>query len=336
MKLPIVNNDYGNLYNMVFAPIRLKLLLAGIELRVFNHLSEPVSAEELAQVIHTHPGNTRVFLDGLAAIDLVQKNNGLYRNTALAQTFLVEGNQTYLGELFAFMASSDASLEHIPALVKLGPPPQPETSPFSEEIYAKTAAMMVNVERAGDAQQMVKIVTKLPEFSSFHRMLDLGGGPGLIGMSIVNAHSSMKGVIFDLPHVVKVAEACIKEYGMEDRLEVLGGDFNRNAIGKNYDLVVTCNSLQFSQAIDPVMKKIYGALNPGGVCISMFGFGKTNERTKPETLILGLLSRALVGQDLNIDRGDIADSMVNAGFKSVSSRIITTGWGLMELDIARK
>lgn len=196
--------------------------------------------------------------------------------------------------------------------------------------------MMVNVERVGDAQQMVQIVTKLPEFSSFQKMLDLGGGPGIIGMAIVNAHPSMKGVIFDLPHVVKVAETCIKEYGMEDRMEALGGDFNRNAIGKNYDLIVTCNSLQFSQAIDPIMKKIYGALNPGGVCISMFGFGKTNERTKPETLILGLLSRALSGQDLNIDRGDIADSMVNAGFKSVSSRIITTGWGPMELDIARK
>lgn len=132
MKLPIVNIDYGNLYNTVFAPIRLKLLLAGIELKVFNHLSEAKSAEELAHVIQTHPGNTRVFLDGLAAIDLVQKNNGLYRNTALAQTFLVEGSQTYLGQLFAFMASSDDSLEHIPALVKLGSPPQPVTSTFSE------------------------------------------------------------------------------------------------------------------------------------------------------------------------------------------------------------
>jgi len=336
MKLPMVNTDYGNLYNIVFAPIRLKLLLAGIELKVFSHLSEPTSAEELAKVIQTHPGNTRIFLDSLAAIDLVQKNNGLYWNTALAQTFLVEGNQTYLGQLFAFMASSDDSLEHIPALVKLGPPPQPGTPSFSEEMYAQTAAMMVNVERAGDAQQMVKIVTKLPEFSAFQKMLDLGGGPGLIGMAIVNAHPSMKGVIFDLPPVVKVAKTYIKEYGMEDRMEVLGGDFNRNSIGKNYDLIVTCNSLQFSQSIDSIMKKIYGALNHGGVCISMFGFGKTHERTKPETLILGLLSRALVGQDLNIDRGDIADSLVNAGFKSVSSKIITTGWGPMELDIARK
>ncbi len=167
-------------------------------------------------------------------------------------------------------------------------------------------------------------------------MLDLGGGPGLIGMAIVDAHSTMKGVIFDLPPVVKVAKTFIKEYGMEDRMEVLGGDFNGDAIGEGYDVVVTCNSLQFAQTIDSVVKKICDALNPGGVCVSMFGFGQTRERTKPESLVLGLLSRALMGQDTGIDQGYIADSMLRVGFKSVRSRIVTTDWGPMELDIARK
>jgi hypothetical protein len=75
----------------------------------------------------------------------------------------------------------------------------------------------------------------------------------------------MKGVIFDLPPVVKVAKTFIKEYEMEDRMEVLGGAFNRDAICEGYDLVVACNSLQFSQVIDSVVKKIYDALNSGGV-----------------------------------------------------------------------
>jgi hypothetical protein len=44
MKLPEVNIDYGNLYKMTFTPIRSKLLLTGIELKVFNQLSEPASA----------------------------------------------------------------------------------------------------------------------------------------------------------------------------------------------------------------------------------------------------------------------------------------------------
>jgi SAM-dependent methyltransferase len=336
MKLPEVNVDYGNLYQMLFLPTRLKLLLTGIELKVFNYLCEPTSAEDAAQAMHTHPHNTRVFLDGLAAIDLLQKRNCIYRNAPIAQTFLVEGSQTYLGHMLTFMASSDAPLENLTKLVKEGPPPQPETSRFSEDTLAQAASMMANTERAGDAQQAVRIVSELPEFSSFQTMLDLGGGPGLIGMAIVEAHPTMKGVNFDLPPVVEVATAFIKEYGMGERMTVRGGDFNRDPIGEGYDLVVTCNSLQFAHTIDSVTKKIYDALTPGGVCVSLFGFGQTHERTKPESLVLGLLPMAFLGQETGFDQSYIADSMLRVGFKSVRSRIVTTAWGPMELDVVRK
>jgi hypothetical protein len=336
VKLPELENDYGKLYEMTFVPIRIKLLLTGIELKVFNHLSKPTSAETVAQAIHTHLGNTRVFLDGLAAIDLVNKKKGLYQNTSLAQTFLVEDSQTCLGQMLTFMASAHAPLENLTKLVKEGPPPQPEQSRFSEEMLAQSAVMMANIELAGDAQQMVRIVSELPEFSSFQKMLDLGAGPGLIGLSIVDAHPTMKGVVFDLPPVVKVAKTFIKEYGMENRMDVLGGDFNCDAIGEGYDLVVTCNSLQFAKEIDSVVKKIYYALNQGGVFVSIFGFGQTHERTKPESLVLGLLPSALMGLDTGFDQGYIADSMLRVGFKSICSRIVTSGWGQMELDVARK
>ena len=200
----------------------------------------------------------------------------------------------------------------------------------------QSALMMANIERAGDAQQLVNIVSKLPEFPSVQKMLDLGGGPGLIGMAIVDAHPTMNGVIFDLPPVVQVAEAFIKEYAMEQRVHVLGGDFNRDPIGDGYDLVVTCNALQFAQAIDSVMRRIYDALNPNGVCVSLFSFGQTHERTKPESLVLGVLSMALLGHETGVDQGYIADAMLRVGFTSVHSSIVNTGWGPMELDIARK
>lgn len=328
--------DYGELYGMIFSPIRSKLLLTGIELKVFNYLSDPVSAGEVAQSIDAHPRNMSPFLDGLAAIDLVQKKGGLYQNAPIAQAFLVEGSQTYVGQMLAFMAGNDSPLDNLTKLVKEGPPPKPEKPPFSEEMLAKGAAMMVNTERAGDAQLAVKIVSKLPEFSSTQKMLDLGGGPGLIGMAIVDSHPAMKGVIFDLPAVIRVAETYIREYQMEDRVEALGGDFNRDPIGEGYDLVFTSNSLQFAHEIDHVVKKIYEALNPGGVLVSIFGFGQTNEGTKPENLMLGMLSMALMGQETKIEQGYIAESMLRVGFKSVNSSSLSTAWGPMELDIGRK
>ena len=336
MKLPELDVGYGELYQNIFTPVRCKLMLTGIELKVFNILSEPASAEEVAQTLDAHPGNTELLLDGLAAIDLVRKEKGLYQNTPITQSFLVEGSQTYVGYMLTWMSAFDAPLDDMAKLVKEGPPPKQEAPPFSEEMLAHGVGMMVHTELAGDAQLAVKIASKLPEFPSFKKMLDLGCGPGLIGMAIVDAHPDMKGVVFDLPPVAAVAGKYIKEFQMEGRVEALGGDFNKSPLGEGYDLVYTSNALQFAQDIDLVTKKVYDALNPGGVFVSVFGFGLTHEGTKPENLVLGSLAMALMGQSSGVEHGHIADSMLRVGFKSVHSGTLSTAWGPMELDIGRK
>jgi len=257
----------------------------------------------------------------------------------MTRAFLVEGSPIYLGQLFTLSTqfSWHAALNDLPKLVKEGPPPpSPEMDMGSEELWALAATVMANQEQAGQAQQAAEIVSGLPEFPLFRKMLDLGGGPGIVGIAIVGAHPSMKGVIFDRPPVVKVAETCIKEYEMENRMEVLAGDYNQDSIGEGYDLVWASNALTFARHdMDSLMKKIYDALNPGGVLVVLHE-GLTHERTKPDVMVLCMMSMALMGQDMCFDQGFIADSMLRVGFKSVRSRTLDTDWGPMDLDIGRK
>jgi SAM-dependent methyltransferase len=309
--------------------------LTGIELKVFNVLSELKPPKDVARIIGTHPSNTRVFLDSLVAIDLLHKKDGLYRNSPIAQAFLVENSPTYLGRLLTFMKPDDQFLQNLPQLVREGPPP-PENPSFSEEELVKGVELIADAEMVGYAQEAVNILLELPEFPSFQKMLDLGGGPGLIGMAIVDAHPEMKGVVFDLPLVVNEAEKFIEDYEMEDRMEVLGGDFNRDSIGEGYDLVWASGAFQFAVDIDSVVKKVHDALNPSGVFVSLMPFGRTHEGTKPESTVLSLLSMALMGQEIEIDQGYVSDSMRRIGFKTVHSRTLDTFMGPMELDIARK
>ncbi|MEA3323613.1 MAG: methyltransferase [Euryarchaeota archaeon] len=271
-ELPEVNASFENLYEILIAPIRSKLLLAGIELGVFNHLIKPMTADAVAAVIGSHPENTRLFLDGLAACDLVTKKDGTYQNTTIVQEFLVEGSQTYLGELLTFQTQMSiyAGLDDLPKLVRDGPPPPtPEMDMASGEMWAQFAKSMANSERAGAAHQAARIVSELPEFPTLWKMLDLGGGPGLIGTAIVASHPKMSGTIFDQPDVVKVAQAFIEEYGLDDRMEVMGGDYMTDPIGEGYDLIWAKNTLNFARDdMDSMIAKIYDALNPGGVFIS--------------------------------------------------------------------
>ena len=337
-KLPEINESFEELYRMLIAPIRSKLLLTGIEFGVFNHLPEPKPAEAVAEAIGTHLENTRLFLDGLVASDLVVKKKGLYQNTSVTQTFLVEDSPTFMGQMFTLWAQMwHASLDDLSKLVKEGPPqPSPETDMGSEEMWAQSAAFMANYERAGVAQQVVEFVSKLPEFPSFRKMLDIGGGPGLIGLAIVSAHPNMKGILFDRLAIVKVAETFIKEYEMEERMEVLGGDYNHDSIGDGYDLILASFSLYFGKDnMDLLMKKIYDALNPHGVFIS-FQEGLTHERTKPDLHVLSSMTMALMGQDMCFNQDFIADSMLCVGFKSVRGHTLDMPMGPVDLNIGRK
>ena len=337
-KFPEINVSFNELYRILSGPIQSKLLLTGIELKVFNHLSEPRSSDDVAKALGIHPENTRLFLDGLAASNLVVKDKGLYQNTPITQASLVEGSPTFIGEMFTLMSQmQDSPIADLSRLVKEGPPlSSKETDMGSEEIWARYAASMANYQRAGMAQQAVGIVSGLPEFPSFQKMLDLGGGPGIIGIAIVASHPSMKGVIFDKPAVVNVAEKFIKEYEMEDRMAVMGGDYIHDSIGEEYDLIWASATLNFARHdLDTPVKKIYDALNPGGVFVSLSD-GLTCERTKPENYVLSTLPSALMGQDMGIDQGVIADSMLRVGFKSIRSRTIDTSMMPMDLDIGRK
>jgi len=190
--LPEVNESFEELYGMLIAPIKSKLLLTGIGVKVFEQLSEPRSAEVVAKTLSAHPVNMRLFLDGLAASDLIIKKNGLYQNTPVTQAFLVEGSPTFLGQMFISMQSQYYSnLNGLSNLVKEGPPPpSPEADIGSEELWVQLAVDMAASERVWLGQQAVEIASGLPEFPSFQKMLDLGGGPGPVSYTHLRAHET--------------------------------------------------------------------------------------------------------------------------------------------------
>ena len=332
--LPEANLSPEPLTRLLYGAIPTKLLLTGIELKVFSHLADPRSAESLAREIGSHPDNTRLFLDGLVANELLHKRDGRYWNTPLANAFLVEGRPTYLGDVFRNLTEyMRPALESMTTLVKDGRSlPVTFSDPSLEE---RETEIYANYQRAGRAQQAAAMISKLPEFPRIKKMLDLGGGAGLICLAIVAAHPTMTGVIFDRPEVVEVTQRFIREYDLEDRLTVIGGDYSKDSIGDGYDLVWASFALNcFRGNLDPIIRKIHAALDPGGVFVSL-AEGLTDERTKPTMMINSML---LGRSDLMFDEGEIAQAMLRVGFRSVHSRVAEDSQphGPAIVDIARK
>jgi SAM-dependent methyltransferase len=339
------DEDVKKLYDMVYAPMYTKTLFAGIELDVFSQLEEPKTYIEIAEKLELHPHNTKYFLDALASMDLLTKNRGLYKNGELSSKYLVRSSDFFIGTLIRIYSrvSGFDDLD-ILKLVKEGPNSGYENKSGLESQgifsdygdYDDYIEMLKNSQRIGRAYDYTNIVASLPEFKGFKKMLDLGGGPGLIGMAIIKKHPDMTGVVFEASSVAGIAVETIKEYNLGKRVEVLVGDYMVDSIGDGYDFILASGTLNFAkQDMDKIIKKIYDALNPNGVfmCISE---GLVNERTKPKEIIIGWLPSFLKGCDFSLVQGEVSDAALRNGFKNVHKRTIDSFMGELDIDIARK
>ena len=63
------------------------------------------------------------------------------------------------------------------------------------------------------------------DFSQATQIVDVGGGHGRIIADILKRNPGMHGILFDLPHALAGGQSTISQAGLEDRCEVISGDF---------------------------------------------------------------------------------------------------------------
>ena len=67
-------------------------------------------------------------------------------------------------------------------------------------------------------------VAKHYDFGKVQTLMDVGGGHGTLLNVILQAHPHLKGMLFDLPHVVAGAHEPLAAAGLTERCAVLSGD----------------------------------------------------------------------------------------------------------------
>ena len=63
------------------------------------------------------------------------------------------------------------------------------------------------------------------DFSGIDTIADIAGGHGLMLSQILKANPTLKGILFDMEHVVSGAGEMLRSYGVEDRVRCVSGDF---------------------------------------------------------------------------------------------------------------
>ncbi len=66
------------------------------------------------------------------------------------------------------------------------------------------------------------------DFSAYPTIVDVGGGHGRLLAAILAATPNIRGVLYDLPHVVAAAPTPLREHGVSDRVCIVEGSFFDN------------------------------------------------------------------------------------------------------------
>src|SRR3954454_9513676 len=95
------------------------------------------------------------------------------------------------------------------------------------DVFAKDPALskIFNDAMTGFSNTVIPAVVEAYDFSGIHTLVDIAGGHGVVLTGIMQKHPSMKGILFDLDHVVEGAKAPIAAKGMADRVTTTSGDF---------------------------------------------------------------------------------------------------------------
>jgi hypothetical protein len=65
------------------------------------------------------------------------------------------------------------------------------------------------------------------DFTGIETLVDVGGGHGMLLGTVLAANPSLRGILFDQPHVVAGAAPILQRLGVAPRIAIVGGDFFR-------------------------------------------------------------------------------------------------------------
>ena len=99
------------------------------------------------------------------------------------------------------------------------------TGPF--EYFAKNPDLskIFNDAMTGFSNFVVPAVLEAYDFSGIGTLVDIAGGHGAFVSAILQKYPSMKGILFDLDHVIAGAKPKIEAQGLATRLSTASGDF---------------------------------------------------------------------------------------------------------------
>jgi 3-hydroxy-5-methyl-1-naphthoate 3-O-methyltransferase len=301
-----------------------KTLAAAHELDLFSRLAggAGITVAELVEALGMHPRPAEMLLTGCAALGLLEKTDGRYRNTPLSEAYLVRGKPYYFG---GFVQMADERLYagwgRLAEALRTNRPttwdPAVQSSMFDGE-DPKVLALFWEAMHSISAMTARKLGGAV-DFRHFRRLLDIGGGSGAYDIELCKQYGTLRATVFDLPHVTAIAAGKIAEAGLTDRIKTAGGSFFEQ-LPRDHDVhLLSMIMHDWDEAKNrALLRRSFEALPSGGAVV-ISELLVNDEKTGPAPAALMSLNMLIETEGRNYTPSEYSAWLEEAGFRHIET-----------------
>jgi SAM-dependent methyltransferase len=255
-------------------------LAAALERGLFWHLDDrPETSAAVAGRYVLPERRCGYWLEVLSGLGLLDRDDGTYRTSETARTLIMKA---YSPSTWALLA--EEVRERYRAGSRLVEQLDRQGSVWDDQDDAPpdyVAQMATNQERARRfAQALHEIHTPLAEevaraldLADADRLLDVGGGSGVMAMGLLRRHPRLTATVVDIPTVCVAGREIAAETPLADRVTYVPGDFLTEALPNGFDVALLCDVGHYEVEL---LAKVARALLPGGRLVVVDRFPVTD------------------------------------------------------------
>ena len=237
-----------------------RALLTALELDIFSAVGSGATAAEVATKISAHPRATETLLNALAAMGLLTKQQGIFRDTPVTARFFAESSKDNARPGLLHIANIWHRWSNLTDSVRSGSGVSRKEMPAETWTEHFIAAMHRN------ASERAPLVVQAVGATGVERVLDVGGGSAAYSIAFAQANERLHATVLDLPNVLPISQRHIREAGLAARIDTRAGDLRKDQFGTGFDLILVfaiCHMLSPEENQD-LFRRCGQALVPAG------------------------------------------------------------------------
>jgi predicted O-methyltransferase YrrM len=322
-----------DVFDCLSAYVASAALGTAIELGLFWLLAEqPLDAPGVAQALNIPIKRCQYWLQLLHSAGLIDQVSAGYAPSSVARTAILD---TFSQESWAFLAQEER--ERFPSFCDLAlhiQEPNPIRTSQALTTLNYVEKMASDPERARRFtrmlyelhQPMANRLTELLDMASVHRLMDLGGGSGVVSLALLRRYPHLTSTVVDVENVCVAGREIAVEHSLADRITYHAADFVHDELPGGYDMVLHCDVGVYSEAL---FHKLWAVLNQGGCLVTVNHFAPAEDVVSPARLYL-TFQDSLADPDLEVmTAAKLQNQLTQAGFHLLSENTVLPGGRLV-------